>query len=51
MNICDFGAKSDGVTLNTEAINNAIKAVHDKGGGKVIIPGRLVADRTYCFAE
>ena len=38
VNICDFGAKSDGVTLNTEAINNAIKAVHDKGGGKVIIP-------------
>ena len=41
VNICDFGAKSDGVTLNTEAINNAIKAVHDKGGGKVIIPEGL----------
>lgn len=41
VNICDFGAKSDGVTLNTEAINNAIKAVHDKGGGKVVIPEGL----------
>ena len=41
VNICDFGAKSDGATLNTEAINNAIKAVHDKGGGKVIIPEGL----------
>lgn len=41
VNICDFGAKSDGVTLNTEAINKAIKAVHDKGGGKVIIPEGL----------
>ena len=41
VNICDFGAQSDGVTLNTEAINNAIKAVHDKGGGKVVIPEGL----------
>lgn len=41
VSICDFGAKGDGVTLNTEAINNAIKAVHDKGGGKVIIPEGL----------
>lgn len=41
VSICDFGAKSDGVTLNTEAINHAIKAVHDKGGGKVIIPEGL----------
>lgn len=41
VNICDFGAKSNGVTLNTEAINNAIKAVHDKGGGKVVIPEGL----------
>lgn len=40
-NIRDFGALSDGVTLNTEAINKAIKAVHSKGGGKVIIPQGL----------
>lgn len=41
VDIRDFGALSDGVTLNTEAINNAIKAVHSKGGGKVIIPEGL----------
>ena len=41
VSICDFGAKSNGVTLNTEAINKAIKAVHDKGGGKVVIPEGL----------
>lgn len=38
VNIVDFGAKSDGITLNTKAINDAIKAVNAKGGGKVIIP-------------
>ena len=41
VNIRDFGAQSDGVKLNTEAINNAIKAVNAKGGGKVIIPEGL----------
>lgn len=38
VNILSFGAKSDGITLNTKAINDAIKAVNAKGGGKVIIP-------------
>ncbi len=41
VNILDFGAKGDGTTLNTEAINKAIKAVNTKGGGKVIIPEGL----------
>ncbi len=41
VSIVDFGAKSDGVTLNTQAINDAIKDVNAKGGGKVIIPGGL----------
>ena len=36
VNIRDFGALSDGVTLNTEAINNAIKAVSSKGGGGTV---------------
>lgn len=41
VNIRDFGAVSDGTTLNTKAINDAIKAVNAKGGGKVIIPEGL----------
>lgn len=41
VNVVDFGAKGDGVTLNTEAINNAIKAVSEKGGGKVVIPAGI----------
>ena len=41
VDIRDFGAKADGATLNTEAINNAIKAVSEKGGGKVVIPEGL----------
>ncbi len=39
--ITDFDAKPDGLTLNTEAINKAIRQVHEKGGGKVIIPAGL----------
>lgn len=41
VDIRDFGAKDDGVTLNTEAINNAIEAVSAKGGGCVVIPEGL----------
>ena len=41
VDIRDFGAKADGETLNTEAINNAVRAVSEKGGGKVIIPEGL----------
>ena len=41
VSIIDFGAVADGKTLNTEAINNAIKDVNGKGGGKVIIPAGL----------
>jgi polygalacturonase len=36
-----FGAKGDGMTLNTEAINNAIKAINEQGGGTVVIPKGL----------
>lgn len=41
VNILQYGAKNDGITLNTKAINDAIKAVNAKGGGKVIIPEGL----------
>ncbi len=39
--ITDYGAKKDGVTLNTEAINKAIQSIHSKGGGSVVIPEGL----------
>ena len=38
VSIVDFGAKGDGLFLNTKAINDAIKNVNQHGGGKVIIP-------------
>lgn len=37
-NIVNYGAKSDGITLNTQAINKAINACSAKGGGVVLIP-------------
>ena len=36
--IRDFGAKPDGKTKNTLFFKKAIKACHDSGGGKVIVP-------------
>lgn len=36
--IIDFGAKPDGSTLNTDAIQQAINTIHEAGGGTVIIP-------------
>ena len=41
VSILQYGAKGDGITLNTKAINEAIQAVHTHGGGKVIIPEGL----------
>ena len=35
--ITDYGARRDG-PVNTEAIQSAIDACHEQGGGKVIIP-------------
>jgi polygalacturonase len=37
-NILKYGAKSDGLTLNTASINNAIIACNKKGGGVVLVP-------------
>jgi len=39
--ITSFGAKNDGVTLNTKSINDAIAAASKKGGGVVVIPAGL----------
>ncbi|HBL75521.1 MAG: glycoside hydrolase [Bacteroidetes bacterium GWF2_42_66] len=38
VSITDFGAVSDGYTLNTQAFADAIQYVTDKGGGKIVIP-------------
>jgi len=41
MSIVAFGAKGDGITLNTESINKTISSVSEKGGGVVLIPSGL----------
>ena len=38
INIIKFGAVADGITLNTQSINNAITAINKKSGGVVMIP-------------
>jgi len=40
-NIIKYGAKADGITLNTASINAAITACSTKGGGVVLIPQGL----------
>ena len=40
-NILKYGAKADGVTLNTNSINQAIDACSKKGGGVVLVPGGM----------
>ena len=37
-NILDFGAISDGIALNTKAIQNAINKCAESGGGRVTVP-------------
>ncbi len=41
VNVLQFGAKNDGVTLNTKSINEAIVYIHQRGGGVVLIPQGL----------
>jgi hypothetical protein len=43
LNIKDFGAKNDGIFMNTQSINNAIDACNKKGGGVVLVPTGLWA--------
>jgi polygalacturonase len=40
-NIIKYGAVSDGITLNTKSINDAINDCNAKGGGVVLIPQGL----------
>ncbi|MBD0299329.1 MAG: glycoside hydrolase family 28 protein, partial [Nitrososphaera sp.] len=37
-NILRYGAKADGITLNTKSITDAIEACTKKGGGIVVVP-------------
>ena len=40
-NIVDYGAKADGIFLNTESINKTIAVCSKQGGGTVLIPAGL----------
>lgn len=39
--ITSYGAKADGMTLNTSFIQSAIDACHQEGGGVVVVPAGL----------
>lgn len=41
VNIVDFGAVSDGVTLNTDAFDRAFNALSKEGGGTLIVPSGI----------
>jgi polygalacturonase len=46
---CDvtaFGAKGDGTTVSTEAIQRAIDACRDQGGGRVVVPSGVFVSGT-----
>ncbi|SMD17688.1 Glycosyl hydrolases family 28 [Pedobacter nyackensis] len=41
INVLKYGAKNDGLTLNTKSINQAITDCNQRGGGVVVIPEGL----------
>ena len=40
--VTDFGARGDGMTIDSRAINSAIEAAASSGGGAVIFPTKAV---------
>lgn len=47
--ITDFGASGDGHTLNTTAFEKAVRACHDAGGGRIIVPAGIWLTGPICF--
>ena len=45
-NVRDFGAVGDGETIDSTAINAAIQAASDSGGGTVLLPAGVYASCT-----
>src|SRR5450755_4144333 len=45
-NIINYGAKPDGKTCNTAAIQQAVNDCHRNGGGKIIIPAGIFVTGT-----
>jgi polygalacturonase len=50
-NIKDYGAVGDNKTDNTKAINDAIKAATNAGGGKVVVPSGIYLSGPIQFAN
>lgn len=52
-NITDFGAVGDSATVNTQAINEAIREAHQAGGGTVVVPapGRFVSGTVHLLSN